>query len=138
MQKWLQKILLFIAVATIVGHSSLPHQHHADIEMVAYHDHHEKEQGTGSSYHDDDDSKDEEHSIFSFAQLDENFVPVKFQDMSIELPIIYLLSPLITYRYNLFREKSKTRFGSYKEYPPPGNCLSKLPSRGPPPISNMA
>lgn len=138
MQKWFQKILLFIAVATIVGHSSLPHQHHAQIEKVAHHDHHDEEQGTGTHHHDHDEDRDEDHSLFSFAQLDENFVPVKFQNVSIELPIIYLLTPVITYHYNLFREKSKTHFGLYKEYPPPGNYLLQLPSRGPPSLSNMA
>lgn len=137
MQKWFQKILLFLAVATIVGHSSLPHQHHALMEKVAHHDHHDEVQG-GTHHHDHDESKDENHSLFSFAQLDENFVPVKFQDVSIELPIVYLLTPVITYHYNLFREKSKTHFGFYKQYPPPDNYLSQLPSRGPPSLSNMA
>ncbi len=125
-------------MATINGHSSLPHQHHKEIATVAHHNHHDEEKKTGNHTHDHDDNKDEEHSIFSFAQLDEDFVPVKFQNVSIELPIVYLLTPLITYHYNLFREKSKTHFGSYKEYPPPGNYLSKLPSRGPPSITNMA
>ncbi len=138
MQKWLQKILLFVAVATIIGHSSLPHHHHEQIETVAHHDHQDEGLETGSHDKDHHESKDEEHSIFSFAQLDENFVPVKFQDVSIELPIIYLLTPVITYHYNLFRAKSKTHFGFYKEYPPPGNYLSQLPSRGPPSLGNMA
>jgi hypothetical protein len=138
MRRWFQKILLFIAVATIVGHSSLPHQHHAQIEKVAHHDHHQEEQGTGTHHHDHDEDKDEDHSLFSFAQLDENFVPGKFQDIRIELPIVYLLTPIITIHYSLFREKSKTHFGFYKEYPPPGNYLSQLPSRGPPSLSNMA
>ncbi len=123
---------MFIAVATIIGHSSLPHHHHEEIEAVTHHDHHDEEQRTESSHHGDDENTEDEHSIFSFAQLDENFVPVKFQDVSIEIPIVYLLTPAIIYHYNLFREKSKTHFGCYKEYPPPGNYLSKLFSRPPP------
>jgi hypothetical protein len=132
MQKWLQKILLFIAVATIIGHSSLPHHHHEEIEAVAHHDHHDEEQGKESNHNEQDESTEDEHSIFSFAQLDENFVPVKFQDVGIQLPLIYLLTPVITYQYNLSREKSKTHFGNYKEYPPPGKYLSNLFSRPPP------
>lgn len=132
MQKWLQKILLLLAVATIIGHSCLPHQHHEAIEAVAHHDHHDEEQETGTHHHDHDKDKDEDHSLFSFAQLDENFVPVKLQDLSIELPIAYLLTPVIIYHYNLLKDRSITHFGLYKEYPPPGNCLSQLPSRGPP------
>jgi hypothetical protein len=97
MKKWLQKILLFIAVATIIGHSSLPHHHHEEIEAVTHHDHHDEEQRTESSHHGDDENTEDEHSIFSFAQLDENFVPVKFQDVSIEIPIVYLLTPAIIY-----------------------------------------
>ena len=137
MQNWLQKILLFIAVATLIGHSSLPHHHHEEIEAVAHH-HHDDGQATQSHHEDHNKNKDEDHSLFSFAQLDENFVPVKFQDVSIELPIFYLLTPLITYHYNLYKVKSKTQFGYYKEYPPPDNYLSNLPSRGPPSFSNMA
>lgn len=137
MQKWLQKILLFISVATIIGHSSLPHHHHEVIATVAHHHHHDEKE-TGKHQHNDDDSKDEEHNIFSFAQLDEDFFPVKIHHISIELPIVYLLTPVITYHDHLFREKSKTHFGCYKEYPPPGNYRSHLPSRGPPSLSNMA
>ena len=137
MQKWLQKILLFIAIATIIGHSSLPHQHHQKITTVALHDHLNEEK-SGHHHHNDDDNKDEEHSIFSFAQLDEDFVPVKFQYISIELPIVYLLIPVITYHDNLLSAKSKIHFGFYKEYPPPANYLSQLPSRGPPSSSNTA
>ena len=138
MQRWLQKILLFIAVATIIGHSSLPHHHHAQIEAVPHYHDHEEDHEARNNHHDHDENKDEDHSLFSFAQLDENFVPAKFQDISIRIPIVYLLTPVITYHYNLFREKSKTHFGFYKEYPPPGNYLSQLPSRGPPSLSNMA
>ena len=138
MHKWFQKILLFLAVATVIGHSSLPHHHHEQIETVAHQDHRNEKQGTDTHHHDHDESKDKDHSIFSFAQLDDNFLPVKFQVISFELAIVYLLTSVITYSYNLFIEKSKTYFGFYKEYPPPGNYLSELPSRGPPSPSNMA
>jgi hypothetical protein len=137
MQNWFQRILLFIAVATIIGHNTLPHDHHEQIDSVAHHQH-EKEPGTGAHHHHHNEDTDDEHSVFSFAQLDESFVPVKFQDISIELPIVYLFTPLITYHCLLFREKSKTHYGFYKEYPPPGNYLSHLPSRGPPSLSSLA
>ena len=138
MQQWLQKILLCIAVAIIAGHSILPHYHHEQIENVVHHNHHEDEQGTETRAHGHDENKDEEHSLFSFAQLDEDYVPGKFQNISIDVPIVYLLTPFIIYNSNLIREKAKTHFCYYKEYPPPGVYLSQLPSRGPPPLSNMA
>lgn len=138
MQQWFQKILLFIAVATVVGHSTLPHYHHEQIETVAHHKHHHDEQGKGTHTHGQDENKEEEHSLFSFAHLDEDYVPGKLQNISIELPILYVLTAFITYQHNLLRERSKTHFGYYKEYPPPGNYLSQLPTRGPPSLSNMA
>jgi hypothetical protein len=137
MQNWFQRILLFIAVATIIGHNTLPHDHHDQIDKVANHQH-EQEPGTGAHHEHNDEDTDGEHSVFSFAQLDENFVPVKFQDITIGLPIVYLLTPVITYHSHLFTEKSKTQFGFYKEYPPPGTYLSQLPSRGPPSLSSLA
>ena len=131
MKKWLQKILLLIAVITVVGHNTLPHHHYEEIQELIQH-HHNEEQEEPQHHHDHDENKDDEHGIFSFAQLDENFVPAKWQDISIALPFLYLVTPVITYQYNLLKANSKTHFGYYKEFPPPGNYLLNLPSRAPP------
>ena len=131
MQKLLQKILLFIAVIIVVGHNTLPHHHYEDIQELIQH-HHNNEQEEPRHHHDHDENKDNEHDIFSFAQLDESFVPAKWQHLSLKLPVLYFVTPVVTYQYNLIRERSKTHFGYYREFPPPGNFLSNLFSRPPP------
>jgi len=131
MQKWFQKILLFLAVATIVGHSSLPHQHHAQIEKVAYHDHHDEEEGTGTHDQDHEENKDEDHSLFSFAQLDENFIPAKFEVAGFELSVLYLFAPEISFQLKLITSSAKA-LSFYTQYPPPENYFFDLPSRAPP------
>lgn len=136
MQRWLQKILLFIPVVTIIGHSFLPHHHPEEIQEVARNHHHEK-QHPKANHHQHDENKKDGHDIFAFSQLDESFVRGKVQNVSFELPFLYLITHTVTLQYTLIREESKTNFGYYKEYPPPGNYLSKFPSRGPPTNSSM-
>ena len=128
MIKWLQKIGLLLAVVTVMGHSAVPHQHHETIKTSAHH------HGTGTKHHshDHEEKKEESHSIFSFAQLDDSFVPVKFQDVKIDLPIVYLLIPSVTFHFEQISGNSITHSGYYKEYPPPGNSFTNLPSRAPP------
>ncbi len=118
MQKCLQKILLFIAVITVAGHSIIPHFHHEAEQAVEKHHH--------------DDKEDDHHGIFSFAQLDENFVPAKLQISGLELPVIYLATPIISYHLEIIAGNSKIHFGYYREFPPPDSYLSKLPARAPP------
>jgi hypothetical protein len=131
MKKGLQKILLLIAVVTVTGHSILPHIHH-DETLVATQQHHDEEQQpSGLSHHDD---KDDHHDIFSFAQLDENFVPENSQNKSFELPLTYLPVLIATYLSDNFPVNTKTHFGWYKEYPPPDKNFPPSSHRGPPAV----
>lgn len=119
MLRRLYKILFFVAVVTIVGHSNLPHLHYEDLHAIGQH------------HHDDDDGG--HHNIFSFAQLDDDFVLTKYQKLSVDLPVFYLLTPLLDYHFSQITENSKTYFNYYREFPPPGNnYLSNLFSRPPP------
>jgi hypothetical protein len=117
-QKSWHKILLFFAVVIVIGHGVLPHLHHDEISTIIQHHH--------------NDHHDDHHNIFSFAQLDENFVPSQFSKVNIDLPILYLVTPVITYQIDQLKEQSKNHFGHYREFPPPGNHLSNLFSRPPP------
>lgn len=110
----------------------MPHHHHAGIDVLAHHNNHQDEEGTEADRHDHEQNKEDHHNIFSFAQLDGDFVPSQFIKVNIDLPIFYLLTPVITYQIDELKEQSKTHFGFYKEYPPPDNYLSKLFSRPPP------
>jgi hypothetical protein len=132
MQRWRQKIVLIVAVATIIGHNCLPHHHHDAIESVAHHLNHDEDHDRQTGHHDHEQDTEDDHNLFSFAQLDEDFVPVKSQKVNIDLPILYLLTPVITYQMDQLKEQSKNHFGYYREFPPPRNYLSNLFSRPPP------
>jgi hypothetical protein len=123
---------MLFAVATIIGHNSMPHHHHTEIQLLTHHNDHHNEQGTEADHHDQEQNKEDHHNIFSFAQLDEDFVPPQFSKVNIDLPILYLLTSVITYQFNKLKEKSKTHFGYYREFPPPDNYSSNLFSRPPP------
>ena len=133
MKKGLQKILLLIAVLTVTGHSILPHFHHEETPVVVQQHHHDEEQPAGH-HHEDDTSKETQHSLFSFAQLDEDFIPVKVQNKNFDLPFTYLPALNVTYLSDNFTVKTKTHFGWYKEYPPPGKSFLPFSHRGPPTV----
>ena len=117
MQKWLRKIFLFVAVMTVVAHNTLPHLHDDKKHAVANHHH---------------DSNEHDKNVFSFAQLDDDFIPTNFLDVNIHLPVVYLLTPVIIYQVNLLQEKLNTGYNYYKEFPPPKVFFSDLPLRAPP------
>ena len=133
MKKGLQKILLLIAVLTMVGHTLLPHIHHDDIP-VAIQDHHHDEQPAGHPPHDNEDTQDNQHHLFSFAQLDENFVPVTGQINSFELPILSLPYLVGIYLSLHLPVNTKTVFGSYKVFLPPDKYYPSSLHRGPPTV----
>jgi hypothetical protein len=117
--KKVYRALLMLAMAILLGHNFTPHHH--DIEALNYYDHNEGPE------HDND-----EHNIFSFAHLDENFFPSESCSVNIDLPVAYLLTPLIGFQLRQLQQVSKTHFGYYREYPPPAIYLSGIPLRAPP------
>ncbi len=128
-----KKILLLLAVFTVITHSILPHIHLDDIvAMVDHHHHHQKSADGKSHHHDPGDSKAGHQNLFSFAQLDEDFIHSKSQFKKFELPVQYLSPVAITYLLDTFPVYTKNIFGRYKEYPPPDNYFYNLPSRAPP------
>jgi hypothetical protein len=131
MRKWINNILLIVAVLTIVGHNSLPHHHHDIIDAIAIHDHHDSEKACD---HDDDhEQKKESHqNIFSFAQMDEEFVPKQYNKTYIDQPALYLHIPVLTEKFEPVRLISQCCFGYYREFPPPGKYLFNRFSRPPP------
>ena len=134
MKKGLQKILLLIAVITVTGHSILPHFHHDETPVAIQQHHQEEEQPAGHHHHDDnsDNTKDNQHGLFSFAQLDEDFIPANAQIKNFELPAEYLIALIVTYLSDNYPVNTKTQFGCYIEFPPPDKYFSSSSHRGPP------
>jgi hypothetical protein len=129
MKGMLQKIVLFIAVVTVMGHTILPHIHHNEISVAM---HHLDEQPSGKHHHDEEGSRDQQHHLFSFAQLDENFVPANGYSKSFEIPFEYVATAIITFDADSCPVNSKTHFGWYREFPPPDSYSPNLFSRPPP------
>jgi len=113
---------MMIAIAISLGHNFMPHHHGHNSEISDYHEEHHEESG-----HDND-----HHKIFSFVQLDENFLPSHSGNVDIDLPIVYLMAPLINYPLRQLEQQSKTHFGYYREHPPPAIYRCDLPLRAPP------
>jgi hypothetical protein len=136
MQKWLYKMLMLIAVATVIGHNTIPH-HHDEFTHEAFthhHDHHgDESRETTSHDHHHEGKNHDNHNIFSFAQLDKDFVN-SHGKICVDLPIFYLLAPVLTYHVNGLKLSSKNLYAFYKEFPPPGNFSSNLFSRPPPSV----
>lgn len=122
-----------MAVFTVIAHSILPHIHLDEIVVnVEHHHHHQKSADGKHQQHDSGGSKGDHHNLFSFAQLDEDFIPSKSQFKKFELPVQYLSTVAITYLLDTFPVYTKKAFARYKEYPPPDNYFYNLPSRAPP------
>ena len=109
----------------------MPHHHHEEKQLLtSYNNHHDNEQIEADN-HDHGQSKDDDDNIFSFAKLDEAFIPSQPGKTNIDLSIL-CLPPLISYQVNMLREQPKTHFSYYREFPPPGIFLTYLFSRPPP------
>jgi hypothetical protein len=89
---WLSRILMLLSVMTIICHNSIAHHHHENMKPFVHHDH---EHHHNNNSHDTDDASGDEqhHNIFSFAQLDDSYLPSQFGKLTIEVPILYLLTP---------------------------------------------
>lgn len=133
MIKALQKIMLLVAVTTVIGHSIFPHIHHNEITFAREQHHHDGDSNSKHHHDDEEESNNKQHDLLSFAQLDDNYVPAKKPYCNFEAPIE--LIPLIT---ALFIDNStvatKTHFGWYQEYPPPNDHFRSSSLRGPPAV----
>lgn len=127
-----KKMLLILAVFTVIAHSILPHVHLYDVVAITNHHHHPDGPAHHHHSHDDHGSQEKHHNLFSFAQLDDDFIPAKGPFKKFELPVQYLSPVAITYLLDTFPVYIKKVFGRYKEYPPPDNYFFNLPSRAPP------
>ena len=126
----MQKILLLLAVVTVIVHSIIPHIHHHDGIFITQQLH---DGSTEEAYHhDDENGNDEEHSLLSFAQLDDNYIPANKLINNFELPVEFIPVLTVIGFTDHFTLRAKTHFGWYKEYPPPDNKIFTLSFRGPP------
>ena len=121
---------MLLSVLTIISHNSIAHHHHEDMKPFVHHEHHDN-----NSHDNDDASGDDHHNIFSFAQLDDHYIPSEFAKITIEVPILYLLTPT----FILLPDKLKVKPAAHVARPE-GDLLSLYFSSGqfsrPPPSDN--
>lgn len=131
MRKVFQKIILLIAVLTVTAHNVFPHFHFDDIIAYVQQEHHHHD----DSKHQHDTTTDmngHQNNPFSFAQLDNEFIPANGQANKVEQPVQYLPALIVVLLPGNDLICSKPKFGRYIEYPPPNGYYHNLPSRAPP------
>jgi hypothetical protein len=121
---------MVLAVTTIVTHSAMPHQHFDFMDVFSHHAEHHDEDDSNPN-HQEEEQNGDQHNIFSFAQLDEDYLPQPYK-ISIDLPVLYVLAPVISNEIKISAELIKNHYGHYREFPPPDDVLSILFSRPPP------
>jgi hypothetical protein len=117
--KWASHLLMLFAIITIVAHNSTAH-HHIEIKSSSPHHHHEQHE-------------ENQHNLFSFVQLDEDFLPVQYNQFPVALPVFCLPASNIGIKMKVEKQDYKSHFAYYREeFPPPINRSSNLFSRPPP------
>lgn len=134
MKKVLQKMVLLVAVFTVVSHSILPHDHHEELTVIDHQHHDNTEPRADHHRHNDGNSHKDNHGIFSFTQMDENFVPAKVGNKKFELPVTNLPALVDNWHLENGNTNLQIAFGWYNEYPPPDDYHFNLSSRAPPSI----
>lgn len=116
-------IFIFLSVVITVGHSIIIHHHHCETIVAQTHHHH------------DEDGNDQDHSLFSFGQLDESYIQsnnqVRLNNNFVFMSIVHQFTNL-----ELIGDTDKQKSSIAEDYPPSDNPYSKSHSlRGPPIIS---
>ena len=114
-------IFIFLSVIITVSHSIIAHHHHFDTSIEE-----------ANHYHDDDE---QDHSMFSFGQLDESFIFSHSNlTLSNEASTTLFLIPtnplLVPINYTI----GCTDFITHKEFPPPEDYFHSASYRGPPTV----
>jgi hypothetical protein len=128
MKKMLQKMALVLAVFTMVGHSVLPHVHrdHDSDTQISHHDD-ESIENHGGYDHDAD-----QHHLFSFSELDENYVTPNTYFKFFGLTAEFLPQVFSTYVTVFFPSIVERHYKGYVEYPPGQPDFACPSHRGPP------
>ncbi|HCL06537.1 MAG TPA: hypothetical protein DHW64_11500 [Chitinophagaceae bacterium] len=134
MIKMLNRILLMIAVITVIGHSILPHVHHSDQQVSVHADHeHSEDPKEKHHHHESGDDSENEHSLFSFVQLDDSFIPSgKGTNVKQVSEITFYIPVALTFSIESVVAESRVHVSRYSQHTPPDPYLLLLPSRGPP------
>lgn len=116
-------IFIFLSVVITVSHSIISHHHHCETAVAESHHHH------------DGDDDDQDHSLFSFGQLDECYIQSSDQ-VNLNTNFVFLSIVNAFFNLELIGDTDKQESSIAEDYPPSDNPYSKSHSlRGPPIIS---
>jgi hypothetical protein len=129
------KLIMLISVFIITGHNMLPHGHHVanQTHLEMNHHHH-------GDAHDSDhqhNSEDNQHSVFSFIQLDEEFFPSQFNTVKSPFFQNEIIIPETVLQIGFIAKGFKRPTTYYDRFQPPENFYSIFFSR-PPPSANIS
>lgn len=130
MIRLLQNIILLIAIGTVTAHSIFPHIHHDEAQIITGDHRNHAEQLVALGQHEKD--SDEQHSIFSFVQLDENFFPANAQNKKVTPQHTFLFARLIAQQQAGFPVVVTPEKGHTKAYPVFDSHHTPPSHRGPP------
>lgn len=130
MKRIVHKLLLLVAVITVTAHGIIPHFHSGHVSLsVQYHDHNlDDYTHTGIHNHDSDDQQND----FSLAQFDENYMPVKWKNISVENSFRFLHTSFPVLHSIKLNTELKINISYYRVFPPPDYYSTNLFSRPPP------
>lgn len=96
---------MLLSVMTIICHNSIAHHHHEDMKPFIHHDHAQQH-----AVHEDGNTAGDEgqHNVFSYAQLDDNYLPSQSGKLIIEIPVLYLITPTLVLQVDKLIAKSTT------------------------------
>jgi hypothetical protein len=116
--KLVAKIFVAVAFSFLLAHDFVAHHHHDEFEIA--------------QQHYDEDADHHDHSIFSFGDLDDNYLSSQthFSAAKTIIPLWFLLSE--NFSSNNIQEFSNEDFAFAAEYPPPEKFFPSFSHRGPP------
>jgi hypothetical protein len=120
MVKFLEKILIALAIFLVLGHHIFPHHHHDDPPVIEHHDDHDHDHGM-------------DHSLFSFGHLDDIYLPGKVVcSLNGDFTLHFYILPANQFETDLIFYNRFQSFFPKNEFPPPRAFLVFHLLRGPP------
>ena len=118
MLKKLSYFFLFISVCITVSHNVIAHHH--ELESLHY----------GHSHHHNEHDGDDDHNVFSFAQLDETFIHSNDQ-IQFDCSSLSIVKNEFIFDFKLFSQDQPLIID--RVFPPPNDLYRYISSlRGPP------
>lgn len=108
---------MVFAYTIVLGHGIIAHHHHDDVSEIAHHD--------------DGEEDDQDHSLFSFGQLDESYIQSNDQ-VSLNNNFVFLSIVHTIINLELIGETKKQEFNIAEDYPPDDPYSKSHSLRGPP------